>query len=157
VCSMAGTDNTILLEQTYTLQGGDFMRAGEISSSIKKTLKEIGIDSHIIRRMAIASFEAEINVVCYAERGTFNLTITPDTLKVVVQDVGRGIADIELAMKEGYSTATEQIREMGFGAGMGLPNIKKNVDRLAIDSLVGKGTRLEMVINMKNLNQQDVN
>jgi len=154
---MAGTDNTILLEQTYTLQGGDFMRAGEISSSIKKTLKEIGIDSHIIRRMAIASFEAEINVVCYAERGTFNLTITPDTLKVVVQDVGRGIADIELAMKEGYSTATEQIREMGFGAGMGLPNIKKNVDRLAIDSLVGKGTRLEMVINMKNLNQQDVN
>jgi len=154
---MAGTDNTILLEQTYTLQGGDFMRAGEISSSIKKTLKEIGIDSHIIRRMAIASFEAEINVVCYAERGTFNLTITPDTLKVVVQDVGRGIADIELAMKEGYSTATEQIREMGFGAGMGLPNIKKNVDRLAIDSMVGKGTRLEMVINMKNLNQQDAN
>jgi len=154
---MAGADNTILLEKTYTLQGGDFIRAGEISSSIKKILKEIGIDSQIIRRMAIASFEAEINVVCYAERGTFNLTITPDTLKVVVQDVGRGIADIELAMKEGYSTATEQIREMGFGAGMGLPNIKKNVDRLAIDSLVGKGTRLEMVIDMKNLNQQDDN
>ena len=154
---MAGADNTILLEKTYTLQGGDFIRAGEISSSIKKILKEIGIDSQIIRRMAIASFEAEINVVCYAEKGTFNLTITPDTLKVVVQDVGRGIADIELAMKEGYSTATEQIREMGFGAGMGLPNIKKNVDRLAIDSLVGKGTRLEMVIDMKNLNQQDDN
>jgi anti-sigma regulatory factor (Ser/Thr protein kinase) len=154
---MAGADSTILLEKTYTLQGGDFIRAGEISSSIKKILKEIGIDSQIIRRMAIASFEAEINVVCYAERGTFNLTITPDTLKVVVQDVGQGIADIELAMKEGYSTATEQIREMGFGAGMGLPNIKKNVDRLAIDSLVGKGTRLEMVIDMKNLNQQDDN
>ena len=154
---MAGADNTILLEKTYTLQGGDFIRAGEISSSIKKILKEIGIDSQIIRRMAIASFEAEINVVCYAERGTFNLTITPDTLKVVVKDVGQGIADIELAMKEGYSTATEQIREMGFGAGMGLPNIKKNVDRLAIDSLVGKGTRLEMVIEMKNLKQQDDN
>jgi anti-sigma regulatory factor (Ser/Thr protein kinase) len=154
---MAGADSTILLEKTYTLQGGDFIRAGEISSSIKKILKEIGIDSQIIRRMAIASFEAEINVVCYAERGTFNLTITPDTLKVVVQDVGQGIADIELAMKEGYSTATEQIREMGFGAGMGLPNIKKNVDRLAIDSLVGKGTRIEMVIDMKNLNQQDDN
>jgi len=154
---MAGADNTILLEKTYTLQGGDFIRAGEISSSIKKILKEIGIDSQIIRRMAIASFEAEINVVCYAEKGTFNLTITPDTLKVVVQDVGRGIADIELAMKEGYSTATEQIREMGFGDGMGLPNIKKNVDRLVIDSKVGKGTRLEMVIDMKNLNQQDDN
>ena len=154
---MAGADSTILLEKTYTLQGGDFIRAGEISSSIKKILKEIGIDSQIIRRMAIASFEAEINVVCYAERGTFNLTITPDTLKVVVQDVGRGIADIELAMKEGYPTATEQIREMGFGAGMGLPNIKKNVDRLVIDSKVGKGTRLEMVIDMKNLNQQDDN
>ena len=154
---MAGADNTILLEKTYTLQGGDFIRAGEISSSIKKILKEIGIDSQIIRRMAIASFEAEINVVCYAEKGTFNLTITPDTLQVVVEDVGRGIADIELAMKEGYSTATEQIREMGFGAGMGLPNIKKNVDRLVIDSKVGKGTRLEMVIDMKNLNQQDDN
>ena len=157
MCSMSGSDNTILLEKTYALQGGDFMRAGEVSSSIKKTLKEIGIDSQIIRRMAIASFEAEINVVCYAEQGTFNLTITPDTLKVVVQDVGQGIADIELAMKEGYSTATEAIREMGFGAGMGLPNIKKNVDRLAIDSMVGKGTRLEMVIEMKDLNKKDGN
>ncbi len=157
MCSMSGSDNTILLEKTYALQGGDFMRAGEVSSSIKKTLKEIGIDSQIIRRMAIASFEAEINVVCYAEQGTFNLTITPDMLKVVVQDVGQGIADIELAMKEGYSTATEAIREMGFGAGMGLPNIKKNVDRLAIDSMVGKGTRLEMVIEMKDLNKKDGN
>jgi anti-sigma regulatory factor (Ser/Thr protein kinase) len=154
---MSGSDNTILLEKTYALQGGDFMRAGEVSSSIKKTLKEIGIDSQIIRRMAIASFEAEINVVCYAEQGTFSLTITPDMLKVVVQDVGQGIADIELAMKEGYSTATEAIREMGFGAGMGLPNIKKNVDRLAIDSMVGKGTRLEMVIEMKDLNKKDGN
>ena len=154
---MSGSDNTILLEKTYALQGGDFMRAGEVSSSIKKTLKEIGIDSQIIRRMAIASFEAEINVVCYAEQGTFNLTITPDMLKVVVQDVGQGIADIELAMKEGYSTATEAIREMGFGAGMGLPNIKKNVDRLVIDSMVGKGTRLEMVIKMKDLNKKDGN
>ena len=157
MCSMSGSDNTILLEKTYALQGGDFMRAGEVSSSIKKTLKEIGIDSQIIRRMAIASFEAEINVVCYAEQGTFSLTITPDMLKVVVQDVGQGIADIELAMKEGYSTATEAIREMGFGAGMGLPNIKKNVDRLAIDSMVGKGTRLEMVIEMKDLNKKDGN
>jgi serine/threonine-protein kinase RsbT len=157
VCSMSGSDNTILLEKTYALQGGDFMRAGEVSSSIKKTLKEIGIDSQIIRRMAIASFEAEINVVCYAEQGTFSLTITPDMLKVVVQDVGQGIADIELAMKEGYSTATEAIREMGFGAGMGLPNIKKNVDRLAIDSMVGKGTRLEMVIEIKDLNKKDGN
>ena len=154
---MSGSDNTILLEKTYALQGGDFMRAGEVSSSIKKTLKEIGIDSQLIRRMAIASFEAEINVVCYAEQGTFSLTITPDMLKVVVQDVGQGIADIELAMKEGYSTATEAIREMGFGAGMGLPNIKKNVDRLAIDSMVGKGTRLEMVIEMKDLNKKDGN
>jgi len=154
---MSGSDNTILLEKTYALQGGDFMRAGEVSSSIKKTLKEIGIDSQIIRRMAIASFEAEINVVCYAEQGTFNLTITPDMLKVVVQDVGQGIADIELAMKEGYSTATDAIREMGFGAGMGLPNIKKNVDRLAIDSMVGKGTRLEMVIEMNDLNKKDGN
>ena len=157
MCSMSGSDNTILLEKTYALQGGDFMRAGEVSSSIKKTLKEIGIDSQIIRRMAIASFEAEINVVCYAEQGTFSLTITPDMLKVVVQDVGQGIADIELAMKEGYSTATEAIREMGFGAGMGLPNIKKNVDRLVIDSMVGKGTRLEMVIRMKDLNKKDGN
>ena len=116
---MSSADNTILLEKTYTLQGGDFMRAGEVSSSIKKTLKEIGIDSQIIRRMAIASFEAEINVVCYAERGTFNLTITPDMLKVVVQDVGRGIADIELAMKEGYSTATERFARWDLAPGWG--------------------------------------
>jgi serine/threonine-protein kinase RsbT len=152
---MADADNTILLEKTFTIQGGDFMRAGEVSSSIKKTLKEIGIDSQIIRRMAIASFEAEINVVCYAERGAFNLTITPDTLKVVVEDVGQGIEDIELAMKEGYSTATEAIREMGFGAGMGLPNIKKNVDRLAIESMRGRGTRLEMAIEIKDLNKKE--
>ena len=154
MCSQPVAENTILLEKTYAIQGGDFMRAGEVSSSIKKTLKEIGIDSQIIRRMAIACFEAEINVVCYAESGTFNLTITPDTLKVVVEDVGQGIADIELAMKEGYSTATDAIREMGFGAGMGLPNIKKNVDRVAVESRVGKGTRLEMVIEMQDLSKK---
>lgn len=149
VHNTAGSDKAGVLEKTFTIQGGDFIRAGEVSSTIKKVLKEIGMDPQIIRRAAIASFEAEINVVCYADHGTVHLTITPDELRIVAKDHGSGIADIELAMQEGFSTATEEIREMGFGAGMGLPNIKKNVDRLLIESTTGEGTHLEMVIEIK--------
>ncbi len=138
--------NEHLLELACPVEGGDFIHAGEVASKIKKTLKEIGVSQEVVRKTAIATYEAEMNVVCYARRGKFYLTITPDRLKIVVQDEGQGIEDIELAMKEGYSTASPQIREMGFGAGMGLPNIKKNVDQLQITSVVGEGTRLEMDI-----------
>lgn len=135
-----------LLEQQFVVEGGDFIRAGEVSSKIKGILKEIGISQEVIRRIAIATYEAEMNVVSYARKGTFFLAITPERLKIVVKDEGQGIEDIELAMQEGFSTASEAIREMGFGAGMGLPNIKKNVDNLSIASVVGEGTRVEMII-----------
>jgi len=135
-----------ILEQTFPVEGGDFIHAGEVSSRIKTFLKEIGVDQAVIRRTAIATYEAEMNVVCYANRGTFHLAIAPDHLKIVVEDEGQGIEDIELAMQEGFSTSSSAIKEMGFGAGMGLPNIKRNTDDLHITSVVGKGTRVEMVI-----------
>jgi anti-sigma regulatory factor (Ser/Thr protein kinase) len=138
--------NENLLEQDFTVEGGDFIHAGEVSSKIKTILKEIGIKQEVIRRTAIATYEAEMNVVCYADRAKFHLAITPDQLKIVIKDEGQGIKDIDLAMQEGYSTASDAIREMGFGAGMGLPNIKRNVDDLRITSVVGEGTRVEMVI-----------
>jgi len=135
-----------LLEQEFSVEGGDFIHAGEVSSKIKKILNDIGVSPEVIRRTAIATYEAEMNVVCYAEHGKFYLAITPDQISIVIEDEGQGIKDIDLAMKEGFSTASEEIREMGFGAGMGLPNIKKNVDDLNITSVVGDGTRVEMVI-----------
>jgi anti-sigma regulatory factor (Ser/Thr protein kinase) len=140
------TQNENLLEQNFTVEGGDFIHAGEVSSKIKTILKEIGVKQEVIRRTAIATYEAEMNVVCYADRAKFYLAITPDQLKIVIKDEGQGIKDIDLAMQEGYSTASDAIREMGFGAGMGLPNIKKNVDNLDVTSVVGEGTRVEMVV-----------
>jgi len=135
-----------LLEKEFTVEGGDFIRAGEVSSKIKKMLKEIGVSQEVIRRTAIVTYEAEMNVVCHAKRGKFHLVITPERISVVIQDEGEGIENVDLAMKAGFSTANNKIREMGFGAGMGLPNIKKNVDELSITSVVGEGTRVEMVI-----------
>ena len=135
-----------LLEQEFAVQGGDFIHAGEVSSRIKAILKDIGMSHDIIRRVAIATYEAEMNVVCYARQAAFHLAITPDRLMVIADDKGQGIPDIEQAMQEGYSTSSREIKEMGFGAGLGLPNIKKNTDELRISSVVGKGTRLEMVI-----------
>ena len=132
-----------LLEREFVVEGGDFVRAGEVSSNIKTILKEIGIGHEIIRRSAIATYEAEMNVVSYANHGKFHLTITPGRISVIVQDEGEGIENVDLAMKEGFSTATRKIREMGFGAGMGLPNIQKSSDRFAIQSEPGKGTLLK--------------
>ena len=135
-----------LLEQEFSVEGGDFIHAGEVSSKIKKILNDIGVSQEVIIRTAIATYEAEMNVVCHARRGNFRLAIAPDRVVIVVQDEGKGIEDINLAMQEGYSTASEEVREMGFGAGMGLPNIKKNMDVLKIETEVGKGTRVEMSI-----------
>lgn len=133
---------SISYEVKFPIEGGDFSKAGSVSSNVKRILKEIGIPSDKIKRAVIVSYEAEMNVVSYAYKGTLNLSITPELIQIVVEDEGPGIEDIELAMQEGYSTANERIREMGFGAGMGLPNIKKNSDKLDIESWVGKGTRL---------------
>jgi anti-sigma regulatory factor (Ser/Thr protein kinase) len=129
-----------VLSQKFEITGGDFGKAGGISTKIKELLQEIGIDSSIIRRAAIAAYEAEMNIVMYAKRGELIINITPEKLHIRLEDEGPGIEDIELAMQEGFSTATDEMREMGFGAGMGLPNIKKNADKFEISSEVGKGT-----------------
>jgi serine/threonine-protein kinase RsbT len=131
--------------QEFEINGGDFSNAGRISTSIKEILKEIGIDSSTIIRASIASYEAEMNVVMYAQRGVLILNITPEKLHLKLEDEGAGIENIEMAMKEGFSTATDEMREMGFGAGMGLPNIKKNADKFKISSVPNKGTTLDII------------
>jgi len=135
-----------LFVQRFDICGRDFLNAGKASTTVKAILRDVGIHPAVIRRAAIAAYEAEMNVVLYARKGTMELRVTPKDICITVEDEGDGIADMELAMQEGYSTAADEIREMGFGAGMGLPNIKRNADTFAIDSLVGKGTTLEIVI-----------
>ncbi len=135
-----------LFSQQFSVEGGDFRNAGNASTQIKTILKQIGILGEVIRRVAIAAYEAEMNMVMYAKRGVITLRIEPMKVEIYVEDEGPGIEDIELAMQEGYSTASPEIREMGFGAGMGLPNIKKNSDEFSIASTVGKGTQLSILI-----------
>jgi serine/threonine-protein kinase RsbT len=129
-----------LLREAYEIQGGNFDKAGEISSEIKVILKDLGISAANVRRSVIVSFEAEMNVVMYADRGTLTLILTDEDVCLEVVDQGPGIPDIELALKPGYSTASDEMRLMGFGFGMGLPNMKKNSDEFLIESHVGKGT-----------------
>ncbi len=126
----------------------DFSRAGEASSNIKKVLRQIGIDAQIIRRVAIATYEAEINIVIHSEGGKITLYIYPEFIKIIAKDRGPGIESIELAMKEGYSTASNKVRELGFGAGLGLPNMKRCSDKFSIESERGKSTIVTMIINM---------
>jgi anti-sigma regulatory factor (Ser/Thr protein kinase) len=135
-----------LFEKSFNISGGDFINAGEVASKVKKILQDLGVSNKVIRRATIAIYEAEMNVVWYARQGTLTLSVTPELLHIKVTDEGNGIEDIELAMREGYSTASEEIREMGFGAGMGLPNIKKNSDEFYIASVVGQGTVLDITI-----------
>lgn len=132
------------LFETFHINGKHFSKAGKVSTKIKEILKEIGIDSSIIRRVAIASYEAEMNVVMYAEEANVELYLNPSAIILTFKDRGQGIKDMELAMQEGFSTATNEMREMGFGAGMGLPNIKKNADRFDISSFPGRGTTLNV-------------
>jgi len=146
---MAGAENNIRFHTMFHIAGGNFTNAGSISSQVKKLLKRAGFSSGVIRRTSIATFEAEINLICYATQGNLSLLITPNFLKVVVEDEGVGIPDVNLAMKEGYSTANEKIHEMGFGAGMGLSNIKKNSDEMTLTSKFGQGTHLEFIINLE--------
>ncbi len=131
-----------VFESYQELTGGDFANAGRASTAIKNILKRLGISAAVVRRVAIASYEAEMNVVMYATVGQMRLRVSPTEVTLEVIDTGPGIEDIELAMQEGYSTATQEMREMGFGAGMGLPNIRRNADEFVIDSEVGRGTRL---------------
>ena len=131
---------------TYTISGDDFTRAGEASSAIKNKLKLLGVNASAIRKVAIAMYEGEINMVIHANGGEITVTISDSEIKIVLADVGPGISDISKAMQEGYSTGPEEVRSLGFGAGMGLPNMKKYSDDFQIESVVGKGTTVTMKV-----------
>jgi serine/threonine-protein kinase RsbT len=137
-----------IFESVCEIHGRDFTNAGRASTAVKESLKGMGVRPDLIRRVAIAAYEAEMNVVMYAEKGKLTWRVTPEAVVVLVEDVGPGIEDIDLAMQEGYSTATEEMREMGFGAGMGLPNIKRNSDSFTIHSFPHSGTQLFIEVNL---------
>ena len=134
---------------TYDISAEDFTRAGEASSDVKKMLKQIGVAPEIVRKVAIAMYEGEINMVIHANGGKITVTISPTQIHMVLADHGPGIADIDQAMQAGYSTAPDNIRSLGFGAGMGLPNMKKYSDEMTIDSVVGEGTTVTMVVYIR--------
>ncbi len=133
----------------YDVDAYDFTCAGEASGKLKRSLKDLGFDATLVRKVAIAVYEAEINMVIHAEGGVIDATITPECITIVLADKGPGIPDIELAMQEGYSTAPENVRSLGFGAGMGLPNIKKYTDEMNIDTQIGVGTTITLKIYNK--------
>ena len=139
-----GQAEKMLLSNEFVIHGDDFAKAGIISTDIKATLKKIGFDSKLVRKVAICTYEAEMNVVMHADHGTVKLSVTPQMIEVLIEDRGKGIPDVEQAMQEGFTTSTEEMRAMGFGAGMGLPNIKRNSDELDVISEVGVGTTLRM-------------
>jgi len=131
-----------LLRESFDIQGRNFDKAGEVSSEIKVMLRDLCIDAANTRRTVIVAYEGEMNVVMYAQRGTLTLTLTDDDISLQFDDEGPGIPDINLALKEGYSTASDEMRELGFGFGMGLPNMRKNSDEFRIESEVGRGTKV---------------
>jgi len=133
----------------YSLKGGDFANAGRISTSIKRQLKENDYPGKIIQRVAIVTYESEINVASYAQVGYFFVYFNEQSVKIVIKDRGSGIQDVRLAMQEGFSTASDEVRRLGFGAGMGLPNIKKYAHKLTINSKPGTGTRLCIYVNLE--------
>ena len=132
----------------YSISPDDFTRAGEASSDVKSKLKKMGVTPEAVRKVAIAMSEGEINMVIHAKGGEITVNITPDRIEMILNDVGPGIPDIGLAMQAGYSTAPDAVRSLGFGAGMGITNMKKYSDDLEIDTVIGKGTTIRMVVNI---------
>ena len=132
----------------YDVPGDDFTRAGAASGDVKRNLKTLGISPSVIRNVSIAMYEGEINMVIHAGGGEIDVEITENEIIMTLADKGPGIENIDLAMKEGYSTAPDNIRSLGFGAGMGLPNMKRYTDEMTIDSVVGEGTTIKMVVNL---------
>ncbi len=132
----------------YDVDGNDFTSAGKASVQIKKSLQRLGIDADIIRKVSIAMYEGEINMVIHADGGTADVTVYDDYIEIVLSDSGPGIANVELAMQAGYSTAPDNIRSLGFGAGMGLPNMKRYSDDMKIDTKPGVGTTVTMRVNL---------
>jgi serine/threonine-protein kinase RsbT len=139
-----------LFKRSFTILSRNFDKAGENSTEIKTILKGLNFDSEIIRRTVVVAFEAEMNVVMYARSGTLTFMITEEDIQIEIMDEGPGIQDIEQAMQPGFSTASDEMREMGFGFGMGLPNIKKHSDSLRIESQIGKGTTLFASIKLNS-------
>jgi len=133
---------------TYYVRANDFTHAGEASGSVKGILKKLGFSPDVVRRISIAMYEGEINMVIHAHGGKITVEVSPDVIDITLADVGPGIPDIPLAMTEGFSTATEKVRDMGFGAGMGLPNMKKYTDHIEVKSVVGSGTTVHMRIEV---------
>ena len=138
-----------LLSLHYDVSGTDFTCAGEASSKIKRNLKELGFPTSVIRNVAIAVYEGEINLVIHGGGGVIDVEITPECISIVLADQGPGIPDVALAMQEGYSTAPDNVRQLGFGAGMGLPNIKKYTDEMIIETEVGVGTTIKLKVFVK--------
>jgi len=140
-------DENVAMKLHYDVVRDDFSRAGEASSKIKTMLRQLAIDANIQRRIAIATYEAEINLVIHSFGGSIDVYIKPECIEVYVEDVGPGIENVERAMSKGFSTATNVAREMGFGAGMGLPNMEKVSDEFIIESTLNVGTHIKMVVN----------
>lgn len=130
----------------YQIPSDDFTRAGEASSDVKGKLRQMGVSPDAVRKVAIAMYEGEINMVIHAHGGEITVEITPEKIRMILADVGPGIPDIDLAMQAGYSTAPDEVRNLGFGAGMGLPNMKKYTDSMKIETELGKGTTITMEV-----------
>ncbi len=139
-------DDAIVLK--YEISPDDFTRAGEASSDVKGKLKQLGVSPEAVRKVAIAMYEGEINMVIHANGGEITVEITPVEIRMILADVGPGIPDVEKAMKAGYSTAPDEVRSLGFGAGMGLPNMKKYTDDMSIETKLGVGTTITMIVKM---------
>ncbi|MBQ4266494.1 MAG: anti-sigma regulatory factor [Clostridia bacterium] len=138
----------MMIKETYTVVQGDMVAAGDVSAKIKRQMKRLGIPTSIMRRVSVCTYEAEINLVIHAYGGTIDFEITSENILVRVRDNGPGIPDLDKAMTEGFSTASNEVRNMGFGAGMGLPNMKRNADEFSITSEVGVGTDISMIFNI---------
>jgi serine/threonine-protein kinase RsbT len=137
-------NESVALRELYPVRAGDFAAAGEASRKVKALLKKLGVDSGVVRRVSIAAYEVELNLVIHSTGGEMELVVRRDYLRLTVRDTGPGIPDLDLAMKEGFSTASDDVRMMGFGAGMGLPNMRRNATDFSIRSQVGVGTTIEM-------------
>ena len=139
-----------VLNLHYIVDGSDFTSAGQASVNVKKNLRQLGLPAEIIRQVSIAMYEGEINMVIHVGGGEADINVYEDRIEIILEDHGPGIKDIELALQEGYSTAKDNIRSLGFGAGMGLPNMNKYSDNMKIDTIIGKGTTVTMEFNTNN-------
>ena len=138
----------MIIKETYPVMADDMTAAGDVSARIKRHMKRLGIPSSVMRRVSVCTYEAEINLVIHSDGGQIDFEISEDRILVRARDVGPGIPDIDKAMTEGWSTASNEVRNMGFGAGMGLPNMKRNADEFAISSVVGEGTDISMIFHI---------